>query len=714
MPETTLEEIVEYMCRESIIAYLINGIPKRSHELIRNFVETLDADSLNNEQRKSLAKKLIDVKICDPAIGSGAFPMGIVNILSKIYLALGLVRDRSKMKRHIMEQNIYGVDIEKGAVDIARLRFWLAMVVDATEPEPLPNLHFKIMQGNSLLESYSGKDLSRLTEVNIGESGSLGLQNEEAKSLISSLGRFYNKSDHNERKKILEDIIKNVQRQIYELTQSEDFMSDVKDISANDKFFLWHTWFADVFANGGFDIVIGNPPYLKEGRASKSIFAAIKHLPYYQGKMDIWYMFACLGLDMLKPNGNLCFIATNNWVTSSGAKKLRQKINTDAQIVQLCDFRNYMIFKTASIQTMIMQFTKNKTAQSYQFDLRNLLGSELEDVVKLLNKEQTPTTQYLKPTYNRLEMRNKYITFSNDDYLLDKMRTKDNAIFLNDSEITQGIVPNPDVVNSRNIKKFSVEELSKDEIKVGDPVFIIPKDYFTSLSEHEKSFIKPIYEPTNLGKYSLGCSPHDIIYLTRNNSSDPTLIPSFINHLNKYRPIMEERRETVNGRITYYQLHWPREQCIFESGTKLLVPRKCATPSFTYTEEEAYVMMAINVIKSNRVNLKYLSGLLNSKLIAFWLRNRGKMQGLNYQLDKEPLQQIPIAVPEVKVQANIGRIVEEIIDLKSADENASIRNLETQIDCIVYHLYGFTYDEVLIIDPQTPITRIEYEQFNLD
>lgn len=617
------------------------------------------------------------------------------------------------MKRHIMEQNIYGVDIEKGAVDIARLRFWLAMVVDATEPEPLPNLHFKIMQGNSLLESYNGKDLSRLTKVNIGEPGSLGLQNEDAELLISSLAHYYSESDHGERAKIFTDIINNVRRQIFELTQSEEFMKDVNDLSENNKFFLWHTWFADVFANGGFDIIIGNPPYLKEGRANKTIFEPVKDSPYYQGKMDIWYMFACLGIDMLKPDGNLCFIATNNWVTSSGAKKLRQKINTDAQIIQLCDFKDYMIFKTASIQTMIMQFKKNRTDQSYQFDLRNLIGSELEDVVKLLNKERSHTTQYLKPTYNRLEMRGKYVSFSNDDCLLDKLKDTDNAIFLNDSEITQGIVPNPDVVNSRNIKKISEEELSKYMIKIGDPVFIIPKGFFTSLSEHEKSFIKPIYEPSNLGKYSLGCSPYDIIYLTRNNSSDPALIPSFINHLDKYRPIMEERRETANGRLAYYQLHWPREQNIFETGAKLLVPRKCANPCFTYTEIQAYVMMAINVIKTNRVNLKFLSGLLNSKLIAFWLRNRGKMQGLNYQLDKEPLQQIPIAVPNVEVQTQIGRIVEEIIGRKSANDNASIQDLENQIDNIVYHLYNLTYDEVLIVDPETPISHEEYKSLNI-
>lgn len=710
----TPKEIVEYMCRESIIAYLLNGIPERSHELIRNFVETLDADSLNDEQRKYLAKKLVDVKICDPAIGSGAFPMGIVNILSKIYLALGLVRDRSKMKRHIMEQNIYGVDIEKGAVDIARLRFWLAMVVDATEPEPLPNLHFKIMQGNSLLESYNGKDLSRLTKVNIGEPGSLGLQNQDAELLISSLADYYSESDHGKRAKIFNDILNNVRRQIFELTQSEEFMKDVDDLSANDKFFLWHTWFADVFAQGGFDIIIGNPPYLKEGRANKAIFEAVKDSPYYQGKMDIWYMFACLCIDMLKPDGNLCFIATNNWVTSSGAKKLRQKINTDAQIIQLCDFKNYMIFKTANIQTMIMQFKKNNTEQSYQFDLRNLLGSELEDVVQLLNKEQSPTTQYLEPTYDRIEMRDRYVTFSNDDCLLDKVKNTGNAIFLSDSEITQGIVPNPDVVNSRNIKRFSEEEIFKNDIQIGNPVFIVPKKFFPNLSKLEKNLLKPIFEPVDFTKYTLGSSSLDIIYLTKSNSPLESDMPNILTHLAKFRPIMEERRENQQSRIQYYHLHWPREQSTFDYGEKILVPRKCGTPTFCYTEKEAYVMMAINVIKTGRVNMKFLSGLLNSKLVAFWLRNRGKMQGLNYQLDKEPLQQIPIPVPDVKIQTRIGAIVNEIIERKSANANASIQDLENQIDNIVYHLYDLTYDEVLIVDPQPQLSREEYESFNLE
>ena len=185
----TPKEIVDYMCRESIIAYLLNGIPERSHELIRNFVETFDASQLDEKQRLYIRKKLQAVKICDPAIGSGAFPMGLVNLLSKLYVAMKSDTDTAKMKRYIMEQNIYGVDIEQGAVDIARLRFWLAMIVEEKEPIPLPNLHFKIMQGNSLLESYKGINLADLTKIS-GQSSLFDSDNSEREALISSLKSY--------------------------------------------------------------------------------------------------------------------------------------------------------------------------------------------------------------------------------------------------------------------------------------------------------------------------------------------------------------------------------------------------------------------------------------------------------------------------------------------------------------------------------------------
>ena len=157
----TPKEIVRYMCQESLIAYLVekSGIEEAQ---IRAFVTNPyeEAEKLTEKDIDTLFDALVAVKICDPAIGSGAFPMGLLNELVRCEEALVLGkeenRDRAHLKREIIKNNIYGVDIEKGAIDIARLRFWLSLVVDEDTPSPLPNLDYKIMQGNSLLESYKG------------------------------------------------------------------------------------------------------------------------------------------------------------------------------------------------------------------------------------------------------------------------------------------------------------------------------------------------------------------------------------------------------------------------------------------------------------------------------------------------------------------------------------------------------------------------------
>lgn len=306
----TPKEIVDYMCRQSIIAYLLNGLPERSHALIRTFVETFDATELNPDQRLYIRKKLQAVKICDPAIGSGAFPMGLVNLLSKLYVAMKSDTDTAKMKRHIMEQNIYGVDIEQGAVDIARLRFWLAMIVEEKEPIPLPNLHFKIMQGNSLLESYNGVDLSDLTKLSKdlkrGESrGFWDTEDSERESLISSLKSYYKTSDHSKRDVLFNDIINNVRRQLYDkcITLPKGI-----DPSANTDFFLWHTWFSDVFEKGGFDIVIGNPPYVLVQNMpipESEKKALVKDSVVAQYKVDLYHLFIERASNLLNDSGIL-------------------------------------------------------------------------------------------------------------------------------------------------------------------------------------------------------------------------------------------------------------------------------------------------------------------------------------------------------------------------------------------------------------------------
>ncbi|MDE6795914.1 MAG: Eco57I restriction-modification methylase domain-containing protein, partial [Muribaculaceae bacterium] len=362
----TPKEIVDYMCRESLIAYLLNGLPERSHELIRNFVETFDASQLDEKQRLFIRKKLQAVKICDPAIGSGAFPMGLVNILSKLYVSMKADTDTAKMKRHIMEQNIYGVDIEKGAVDIARLRFWLAMIVEEKEPIPLPNLHFKIMQGNSLLENYNGIDLSDLTKIN-GQSSLFDSENSEREALMSSLKLYYKTSDHTKRDQLFNDIIHNVRRQ---LLDKGIVLPSGEDPSANTDFFLWHTWFADVFADGGFDIVIANPPYIDSetmtqlGMEKQREYISHNYR-YISGNWDIYMAFLEKGLELSK--GIMCYITPDKWLSKPFGKKFRKErmCGSLSRIVHA----GSEVFETATVDAIISLFVQqSKKITAYVFN----------------------------------------------------------------------------------------------------------------------------------------------------------------------------------------------------------------------------------------------------------------------------------------------------------------------------------------------------------
>ena len=143
--------------------------------------------------------------------------------------------------------------------------------------------------------------------------------------------------------------------------------------------------------------MIGNPPYIKE-YVNKSAFDHVRTSPYFQGKMDIWYLFACHGLDWLKPEtGILALIATSNWLTNFGAKKLREKITREARIDSLIDFGDYKVFGDAAIQTMILIARKTAEPESYAFDYRRLTGRKpsQRDAHALLQKDANANSEYL-------------------------------------------------------------------------------------------------------------------------------------------------------------------------------------------------------------------------------------------------------------------------------------------------------------------------------
>ena len=213
----TPKEIVQYMSEESIAQYLKTHAEEALHPAIEELIKQKKVnEALQNKVTASAVYKLLcDVKVCDPAIGSGAFPMGVLNVLYHSRLLLyGFTKPTQEfspanVKREIIQNNIYGVDIEQGAVDIARLRFWLALVVDETQPEPLPNLDFKIMQGNSLLEQFEGLNLADLLPKK-NEDGMLLIFDEESQLqalLHEKQLRYFSTTDHEEKQTLRKGLL---------------------------------------------------------------------------------------------------------------------------------------------------------------------------------------------------------------------------------------------------------------------------------------------------------------------------------------------------------------------------------------------------------------------------------------------------------------------------------------------------------------------------
>ena len=385
----TPKEIVQYMCRESLIAYLETETVKHdettSKDKIRNFVLNHEASSFSEKEKADILKALIDVKICDPAVGSGAFPMGMLNeLLPCVQILTGEAKTRVELKKHIVKDNIYGVDIEKGAVDIARLRFWLAIIVDEEEPLPLPNLDYKIMQGNSLLESFEGIDLSDLTTKKVDE---LFDDADDEKCLVTTLQKYFDTSDHNA-KIAHREAIKSAVLDLLEKRGISTAENKVKtdlsklDLHENTQFFLWHTWFYDVFnrpndCNGrnGFDIVIGNPPYvqIKKDTVTKELY------PYSEGKdvgkQNLYKLFVEGSYNLLKESGVAALIVQSSLMCDMSSAFTRELLLTKTQMMQVIEFPkvapndNGQVFKSALQGTCISLFSKKQPDSLSEFGI---------------------------------------------------------------------------------------------------------------------------------------------------------------------------------------------------------------------------------------------------------------------------------------------------------------------------------------------------------
>ncbi|EAK9944239.1 class I SAM-dependent DNA methyltransferase [Campylobacter lari] len=787
--------ITSYMCKvsiEKVVLDKFNHTFKLNATKLSELRTQLRQEKIPQEQKLAL---LNSIRICDPAVGSGHFLVSALNAMLMVHYELGLFeedfylsvqndeilvqnhkgqfleykrpdfdKDKTHLcqkelferKKDIIENNLFGVDINPNSCEITKLRLWIELLkhsfyesFDDTnyhDLKTLPNIDINIKCGNSLISYFEiHKSLSHYPNIKermdkykrIVKDYKEGFYTDktliakEIKNLKESFKNFCLKDKFAKEIKQLTNGANEYSKKYGDfLAQDEKdenfraffsknmFEFDFDESAAKKEFkklkklyesifdlesanpFEWRFEFSEVLDESGnfqgFDLIIGNPPYIKEND-NKEIFANTKNLRTYQGKMDIWYHFVGCGLDVLKENGILSFIATNNWTTNSGAKKLRNVILEECQILNLVDFSSFMVFDSASIQTMIMQFQKTKPPKNYEFNFAKLTtqSPSYEDVLDILENTKSPNNEILNINFKPKNFIYKTLNFIKNDYeeIFEKIQ-KYGKFYLDDKEVANGIHPHYDFVNNR------INSNHNFVFKIGQGIFGLSEEEKEKLklTKLENNLVKPYYDTQNFIKFFFEKNNHRWIIYTNSSFKNPNSMDNYPNlkkHLDKFKKVITSDNKP-------YGLHRARDEKFFTGSPRIVALRKCVNePKFSYVDFDCYVSATFYVIKTQRIDTKYLVAILNSKLMMFWLKHKGKMQGNNYQIDKEPLLNIPIVdinSKNEKLASELISLVDEILILKEQDKKANTKTQEDKINSIVYKLYNLNEEEIKIIE----------------
>lgn len=704
----TPKEIVHYMCQESLTEYLTTHLSKEytvykeignaQVELFGNetktgqlkMVEQLGDKALNRDdvayivkhkdishltkaQLRKIDALLDTVKICDPAIGSGAFPMGLLQeihaIKEVIAYELQLPWKPADVKENIIQNSVYGVDIEKGAVDIARLRFWLSLVVDEEKPRALPNLDYKIVVGDSLVSKFEGEIIEIDWEIKEGTQGNLFgnenvLKRQELLKKITEKQQEYFHATHKQKlateiRNLKIDILINqlelmintkglekkptesgkkaaAQMELWLQTQSwKNTISKLQKLKQNKEepfeHFDWKLDFPEVLnpylvnGNAGFDIVIGNPPYIdsRTNDAEAKSFWKKKYHSAQSGKTNAYEVFIEKGLTLLKPENRLCFIVPIVLLNLESCKSLRELLLTKYCINEIA-YGDEAVFQDANVDTMII-FISNYKSNS---DDSIRINKFSKTYTSIIQTSYVKTTSISSESGFKISVKSNPITeqFSNNSHQYFKI--SDVLDFYN------GIATGPD-----KEKYFSFEKINKN--------------------------YKPLIMGNNIGYYQIN----------------------------------------DDGRYINYdraKLHRPREEKIFLADEKIIMQRirnlklerrlVCTLDTGKY-----YTFNSVNnlLLRSDcKYDIRYFLALLNSSLLNYLL----KKQSLNTNITQGDLELLPLKKidlknnSEVLASKNIVNLVNYVLFTKSQSLNDVSNQLmpayfEQIIDGMVYELY---------------------------
>lgn len=695
----TPKEIVSYMCRESLIAYL-NTNTDIGEEKLRQFVESPEdaITDISEDNNHKLLSALRTVRICDPAIGSGAFPMGLLNELLHCREALEDSLGRAELKKDIIQNNIYGVDIEKGAVDIARLRFWLSLVVDETQPQPLPNLDYKIMCGNSLLHRFAldapfqqvFKDYNQKNGTNytlddyrqwvynytnisdhtqkdafhkkieeIKQAFKTELNNKEKGKIAKVRGTIANLKMEDlfgEKKKEAEKKIKVLQKELKALEQQR---TEIESNKIYEQAFEWRFEFPALLDEDGkfvgFDIVIGNPPYGVSitGYYRNTIVKYLGNVPDY----EIYYFFIKVAYPLMKEGGLLSYIIPNTYLFNTYAKNFRIDILNHWNVIEILDCTKFPIFESATVRNTINIWQKKVSGH-------NLLGyRNTANVTSFSTLIAKPKEYIEKKDLLKLNQNWGLAFYLSPMFIRIVNKIMKSPSFIQDAfDVSQGYIP---YRKSDLIKTYGKEQGEN----------IVKKRLWHSSYKIDETYLQEIYG-RDINRYSYHSTGEFVKY-------------------GKHLACFVDLRFFDSDRILVREITNPHIIACYVSELYVNDPQ------------------LISIIKKeNKSSLLLLWAILNSKLATFYHFNHSPKatKGAFPKILVQDIKTFPLPNISDENKIIIENLADKIIKIKRDNPHANIKEYESQINNLVYHLYGLTYDEVLIVDPETPITREEYKK----
>jgi len=462
----------------------------------------------------------------------------------------------------------------------------------------------------------------------------------------------------------------------------------------------------------GFNVVIGNPPYIGE-KDNKEIFHRVKNGTlgeFYIGKMNYFYFFFHLALNISKKDGYVAFITTNYYLTAMGAKKLRQDFKERAIIRKMINFNELKIFESALGQhDMITILKKGNSGAFVKTCITRRQGFGTQELLHQILSWQDKETNYYNIKQNNLfEGSSNYIRINGVEtdsinpinVILTKIKDSPKRL-VEVSNINSGCDITISKITKKHLKNFN------GNFKYGEGVFVINNDELKSigLNINEKLLLKDFIKNSNISAYRITFSKNKLIYIRwEDNIKD---CPNLKKHLERFKNILVNQTQRYEENYPWYALHRPRNQVVFESNEKILVPYRNKKNIFGYCTKSVYSSRDVFFItkKNSQYNLKFLLGLLNSKLLYFWLYYKGKRKGEILELYYKPLSEIPIKKVSKEKQQLFINIVDHILSIAKTDDylqnekkQAKVCEYKKQIDQLVYKLYGLTEEEIKIVE----------------